>query len=71
MVTPNWEIHQENIMKLTKEASDAVVEANNNGLTQDTEQEIIAIVLEQEIVTYCSSKHSLQIDINDVVFEDD
>jgi len=71
MVTPNWEIHQENIMKLTKEASDAVVEANNNGLTQDTEQEIIAIVLEQEIVSYYSSKHSLQIDINDVVFEDD
>ena len=58
-------------MKLTKEASDAVAEANNNGLTQDTEQEIIAIVLEQEIVTYCNSKHSLQIDINDVVFEDD
>ena len=58
-------------MRLTTEARDAVLEANNNGLTQDTEQEIIEIVLEQEIVSYCNSKDSLQIDITDVVFDDD
>lgn len=57
-------------MRLTNEAREAVEEANENGLTQDTEQEIIEIVLEQEIVSYCNSKHSLQIDIDDVIFED-
>jgi len=57
-------------MRLNKIAQAAIIKANINGLTDDSEQDIIEIVLEQEIVTYNNETDSLQIDINDIVWED-
>jgi len=56
-------------MNLTNESLKALDQARVNGICEDTEQEIIDIVLEQEIVSYCTSKGCVSFDVHDVVFE--
>ena len=56
-------------MQLSRQAYDKLLLARDQGLTNDTEQDIIAIVLEQEIVSYCTEKGCVSFDINDIVTE--
>ena len=48
-------------------------EAYNNmkevGLITDSEQDIVQILLEQEVVTYCNEKYSVAFDVMDLVEE--
>ena len=48
-------------------------EAYNNmkevGLITDSEQEIVQILLDQEVVTYCNAKYSVTFDVMDLVEE--
>lgn len=56
-----------NEFNFTREATEAHQYALEKGITSDTEQEIIDIVLEQEIVSYCTSKGCVSFDVNDLV----
>lgn len=39
------------------------------GLIKDTEEELVAILLDQEVVTYCNEKYSVTFDVMDLVEE--
>jgi len=58
-------------MNLTKTACQRLAHAQINGLfTNDTEESIVEILLQQEIVTEANSQHSVMFDITDVNLED-
>jgi len=54
---------------LDSEAWFAYVEGYNNGTITDSEQDIVQIILDQDVVSYCSSKASYTFDYNDLVEE--
>ena len=56
-------------MTLNKAAVEAYVWAKEKGILSDTIDEIIDIVLDQEIVSYCSSNGTVSFDIDDIIFE--
>lgn len=54
-------------MKLTANAKARLKLAQENGLyLEDTESSICNIILEQEIVTECSSRYSCQFNVSDL-----
>jgi hypothetical protein len=55
-------------MSLNAEALQAHEWALEKGIPVDTVEEIIKIVLDQEIVTYCSQHGTVSFDIYDVEF---
>lgn len=52
--------------EFTRKAYETYLNALSKGLTKDTEEEIIQIILEQEIVSYCTSKGCVSFDYNDL-----
>ena len=56
-------------MQLSRQAYDKLLLARDQGLTNDTEQDIITTVLEQEIVSYCNHEMQVSFDIYDIVTE--
>lgn len=55
-------------MRLNKEALELLIKSQAEGLVLDSEQDIIDIVRNQEVVTYCSENGCVTFDINDVVY---
>ena len=53
-------------MEFTRKAYERYLNAKEKGIVTDTEQEIIDIIYEQEIVSYCTSKGCVSFDYNDV-----
>jgi hypothetical protein len=47
----------------------AYQEMRDVGLIKDSEQDIVQIVLDQEVVTYCNAKYSVTFDVYDLVEE--
>lgn len=58
-------------MRLNKEALELLTKSQAEGLVLDSEQDIIDIVRNQEVVTYCSENGSVTFDIYDVEFDDE
>jgi hypothetical protein len=56
-------------MTFTAKAIEAYEWAAAKGIVSDTINEIIEIVMEQEIVSYCTSEGCVSFDYTDVVFE--
>ena len=54
---------------LDSDAWFAYVEGYNNGTITDSETDLIKIILDQEIVSYCSRFASYTFDYNDLVEE--
>lgn len=58
-----------NSMMLDSVAFEAYEQMKDVGLIKDSEADIVQIVLDQEIVTYCNAKYSVTFDINDLIEE--
>jgi len=56
-------------MTFTVKAIDAYIWAKEKGIVSDTIDEIINIVMEQEIVSYCTSDGCVSFDTDDIIFE--
>ena len=56
-------------MYLSREALEALNKGTKEGTITDNEEQIIDIILEQEIVSYCSSKGSYSFDYTDIIEE--
>ena len=73
MVSPvklnNWLDKGESIMELNKQAYIRLESAQEAGICKDSESEIVDIVLEQEIVSYCTSKGCVSFDYDDLMGE--
>ena len=54
-----------------KTAMEAYEWAVDNGICDDPIEDIIDIVMDQEVVSYCTSKGSVTFDIYDVVSDED
>ena len=55
---------------LNRAALEALKHGTANGTIQDTEEQIIDIIDEQEVVSYCSKVGSYTFDCADIVDED-
>ena len=65
-ITHNSQPHEDNTMQLDSVSYAAYIDGYENGTIRDTEEELVRIIEEQEIVSYCSERGCYTFDYMDL-----